>query len=45
MTESGDDAESTDGAEPESYVCESCGEEFDTEEALDAHVRDAGLVD
>ncbi|WP_224268222.1 C2H2-type zinc finger protein [Haloprofundus salinisoli] len=44
MTES-DDADSANEVESGSYVCETCGEEFENRAALDAHVRDAGLVD
>jgi DNA-directed RNA polymerase subunit RPC12/RpoP len=31
--------------ERETYRCESCGKEFDSERALRAHVRAVGLVD
>ncbi len=31
--------------EPEEAVCEDCGRAFPDEAALDAHVRQAGLVD
>ena len=27
------------------YVCEACGESFESEEALDRHIREVGLVD
>ncbi|WP_224448931.1 C2H2-type zinc finger protein [Haloprofundus salilacus] len=39
MTQSEDEIAS------EPYVCETCGKEFESEEALEAHLRDAGLVD
>jgi DNA-directed RNA polymerase subunit RPC12/RpoP len=29
----------------EVYRCEACGKEFDSERALQAHVRSVGLVD
>lgn len=29
----------------ETYRCEACGQQFDTRQALRAHVRSAGLVD
>jgi hypothetical protein len=28
-----------------SYVCEACGKSFESEAALEAHLRDVGLVD
>jgi DNA-directed RNA polymerase subunit RPC12/RpoP len=31
--------------ERETYRCEVCGKEFDSEQALQAHVRSVGLVD
>jgi DNA-directed RNA polymerase subunit RPC12/RpoP len=31
--------------ERETYRCDACGREFDSEEALRAHVRSVGLVD
>lgn len=31
--------------EEESYTCEACDKEFDTEEALERHMREVGLVD
>jgi DNA-directed RNA polymerase subunit RPC12/RpoP len=27
------------------YRCDACGKEFDSEEALRAHVRSVGLID
>lgn len=27
------------------FVCEVCGQSFESEEALDRHVHDVGLVD
>lgn len=35
------DPESSDGG----YVCDACGKRFETEEALERHVREVGLVD
>jgi DNA-directed RNA polymerase subunit RPC12/RpoP len=32
-------------AERETYRCDACGKEFDSERALQAHVRSVGLVD
>jgi DNA-directed RNA polymerase subunit RPC12/RpoP len=29
----------------EKYVCDRCGKEFDSEEALDRHIREVGIVD
>lgn len=29
----------------EEHVCEACGESFESEEALERHVREVGLVD
>jgi DNA-directed RNA polymerase subunit RPC12/RpoP len=29
----------------ETYRCEACGKEFDSERALNDHVRSVGLVD
>ncbi|WP_155120611.1 C2H2-type zinc finger protein [Haloprofundus marisrubri] len=43
MTRSEDETDGTN--EVEAYVCETCGKEFDSEAALEAHIRDAGLVD
>lgn len=31
--------------EPANCVCDACGQAFPDEQTLDAHVRDAGLVD
>lgn len=31
--------------EDETYECGVCGEEFDTEAALERHVHDVGIVD
>ena len=36
MTRTSDDGE---------YVCDACGESFESEDALDQHVHDVGLVD
>lgn len=27
------------------HVCEACGKRFETEEALERHIREVGLVD
>jgi hypothetical protein len=35
--------ERTDESEP--FVCEACGKSFESEEALERHVHDVGLVD
>lgn len=35
----------TDDTDAEEYVCEACGESFESEEALERHVREVGLVD
>ena len=29
----------------EEHVCEACGKSFESEEALERHVREVGLVD
>lgn len=34
-----------DADQSEMYVCDVCGQTFDSEEALEDHVHDIGLVD
>lgn len=32
-------------SDDDSYVCDSCGKEFDSEDELERHIKDVGLVD
>lgn len=35
----------TDDTDRGEHVCEACGKSFESEEALDHHVREVGIVD
>lgn len=35
--------ETSDGSE--TYTCEACGKTFESEDALERHIHDVGLVD
>lgn len=35
----------TEDTDDEEYVCEACGESFESEEALERHIEEVGLVE